>query len=484
MIGCDNSSFNLLGKRIMLQNRTWLAFANETICNHRKALKERGFVNWTTNVKSKFVENDIVYLFMNDDRSVRFKLRVDKVDVPREDGVYWIKSAPKDYTYKLKLVAEYGGNLLKEEVLKRVGFKGGGSILNPSCNNAKLLEYINDVFKIASQTVTFTLPSYYMVVDLGSGAYCKTNVGHEVFNLIPNDFDGRFYGYLPPHDNPNIKRLGAASTDNYVDGVMIVYVQKQPNSINRRIVAFTDKARVYAKKQSNPRLNRFISEEGMQTECTYTIESDYIYDLRAESDPFVFNVSGDDLQMFRMQRFYTGRHPRQEVKMLQWLVDYLQRKGREVDNDFDFQKEIQEVECDEVLSNVSIQPPHYSDGTSGRTMVKKARVSKQALKNANFKCEFDGSHYTFLTDKGVPYMEGHHLIPCTASNAERFWSENKRNIDCPENIICLCPTCHRRIHFGRKDEKDAIIRDLYNKRKLSLQAADLDIAIEELLLLY
>jgi putative uncharacterized protein (fragment) len=386
----------------MVRNRTWLAFANETICNHRKALKERGFINWTTNVTSKFVENDIVYLFMNDDRSIRFKLRVDKVDEPREDGDYWIDSAPKDHTYKLKLVAEYGGNLLKEEVLKRVGFKGGGSILNPSCNNAKLLEYINDVFKIASQTVTFTLPSYYMVVDLGSGAYCKTNIGHEVFNLMSNDFDGRFYGYLPPHDNPNIKELGAASTDNYVDGVMIVYVQKQPNSTNRRIIAFTDKARVHAEKQSNPDLNRFISEEGMQTECTYTIESDYIYDLRTESDPFVFNVSGEDLQMFRMQRFYTGRHPRQEVKMLQWLVDYLQRKGREVDNDFDFQKEIQEVECDEVLSNASIQPPHYSDGTSGRTIVKKASASKQALKNANFKCEFDDSHSTFLTNKGGP----------------------------------------------------------------------------------
>lgn len=234
----------------MVRNRTWLAFANETICNHRKALKERGFINWTTNVTSKFVENDIVYLFMNDDRSIRFKLRVDKVDEPREDGDYWIDSAPKDHTYKLKLVAEYGGNLLKEEVLKRVGFKGGGSILNPSCNNAKLLEYINDVFKIASQTVTFTLPSYYMVVDLGSGAYCKTNIGHEVFNLMSNDFDGRFYGYLPPHDNPNIKELGAASTDNYVDGVMIVYVQKQPNSTNRRIIAFTDKARVHAEKQS------------------------------------------------------------------------------------------------------------------------------------------------------------------------------------------------------------------------------------------
>ena len=468
----------------MVHNRTWLAFANENICNHRKALKELGFVNWTTNVKSKLAENDIVYLFMSDDRSVRFKLRVDKVGVPREDGNYWINLAPNDNTYKLKFVAEYNGNLLKEKVLNKMGFKGGNSILNPSCNNTELLEYINDIFETVSQTATFTLPSYYMVVDLGSGAYCKTNVGHELFNLKPNEVDGRFYGYLPPHDNPNIKKLGAFSSDNYVDGVMIVYVQKQPTSTNRRIVAFTDNARVYADKQSNPYLNRYIYEEGMRTECTYTIESDYIYDLQAEPNPFVFKVSGDDLHMFRRQRFYTGRHPKQEAKMLLWLVNYLQRKGREVDNDFDFQKEIQKIECDEFLADTSKQQPSYTEGASGRIVVKKAYVSKQALRKAKFKCEFDDSHYTFLTDKGVSYMEGHHLIPCTASNTERFWSENKRNIGCVENIICLCPTCHRRIHFGSKDEKEAIIRDLYNKRKLLLQDVGLDISIEELLLLY
>ena len=134
----------------MRNNRTWLTFANETRCNHRKALKELGFINWTTNIRAKFVENDIVYLFMNDDRAVRFKLKVDKVNVPREGGTYW-KQAAKDNTYKLVLVDEYDGNLLDEDALKKVGFKGGGSILNPSCNNTQLLEYINDVFEEASR---------------------------------------------------------------------------------------------------------------------------------------------------------------------------------------------------------------------------------------------------------------------------------------------------------------------------------------------
>ena len=468
----------------MKNNRIWLAFANEEKCNHRKALAEQKFISWTTNIKSKFAVNDIVYLFMNDDRAVRFKLRVTKVNVPREDSYYWNVDAPKDTTYRLELVGkEYDGDLLNEDVLECFGFNGGGSILNPSYSNTQLIGYINDVFEVASKNVF--LPYRYIVVDLESGSYWKNNTGHEVFNLEPNDVDGRFYGYLPPYDNPNIERLGASATDDYVDGVMVVYVKKLPNSNNRQLVAFTDNAKVYAKRQSGASLNRFIVDDGKRVECTYTIESDYIYDLRAETNPFVFDVSGDDLLMFRRQRFYTGRRPKQEIKMLLWLKDYLQRKVKvEEDNDLDFQRKIQEVECGSPLSETSKQQPTYNNGTSGKTVAKKAYIAKQALREANYKCMFDDTHETFLTNKGVPYMEGHHLIPCTSSNAEYYWSKIKRNIDCVENIVCLCPTCHRRIHFGSKEEKSAIIESLYEKRIVLLKSAGFDISIDDLFALY
>lgn len=462
----------------MKHNRTWLAFANENYCNHRKALKEIGLISWTKNIRANFAVNDIVYLFMSDDRAVRFKLRVCKVDVPREDSKYWIIKAPKDSTYQLKLEDEYDGILLNEEVLVRVGFKGGGSILTPNCNNTELIDYVNSVFEIASSNEK--LPSHYIVVDLGSGSYCQHSIGHEVFNLEPNEIDGRFYGYLPPYDNPNIVKLGTSVANGYVDGVMVVYVQKVPASNNRKIVGFTDKARVYAHSQHGSVLNRFIVDGGKRIECTYTIESDYIYDLRSEPDSFVFEVRGKDSQMFRNQRFYIGRHPKQEVKMLQWLIDYIQRKSQENDYDLDFQKEIQEVEADESLTNTFMRQPSYNNGKSGKTVAKKACVSKQALKKANFKCEFDGNHDTFLTNKGVPYMEGHHLIPCTSTNSDDYWTKYKRNIDCVENIVCLCPTCHRRIHFGSNEEKDAIIRFLYQKQISLLRAAGLEISIERL----
>ncbi|UPS45573.1 HNH endonuclease [Prevotella sp. E15-22] len=466
----------------MSNNRTWIAFANESICNHRKAIEELGFVSWTTNVKSKFKENDIVYLFMNDDRAIRFKLRVDKVNVPREDSKYWIDPAPNDDTYRLVLVEEYRGNLLDESVLERVGFNGGGSILTPNCNNTTLIKYVDDVFELARQNIQ--LPSHYIVVDLDSGAYWKNNTGHEVFNLEPNDVDGRFYGYLPPYDNPKIENLGASASDEYVDRVMVVYVKKIPNSTNRQLVAFADNARIYAKPQSGKNLNRFIPDNGKIAECTYTIESDYIYDLRKESNPFVFDVSGEDLQMFRYQRFYTGRRPKQEVKMLKWLINYLQGKVREEDEDFDFQNQVQDSEVSATLSDTAKQQPSFNNGSSGKTVAKKAYISKQALKEAHFKCVFNNSHDTFVTKKGVPYMEGHHLIPCTVSNVEHYWTKFGRNIDCVENIICLCPTCHRRIHFGSKEEKETIIKALYQKQISSLKAAGIDISLEELFSLY
>lgn len=460
------------------ENRTWLVFANEDKCNHRKALRDLGYVSWFS--RSKFAENDIVFLFMNDDRAVRFKLRVAKVGVPREDSDYWIAPAPNDLTSRLELIEEYDGNMLDEDVLRQFGFKGGRSILNSTCNNTELIGYINDVFEITSRTIK--LPSHYVVVDLGSGAYCKSKIGHEVFNLEPNKVDGRFYGYVPPYDNPNIEKLGAAKADEYVDGVMVVYVEKLQDSNNRKMVAFTDNAKVYAQSQSGASLKRFIDHG--KTECTYTIESDYIYDLRTETKPFVFDVSDNDLRMFRGQRFYKGRRPRQEVKMLLWLTDYLQEKRMEEDNDLGFQIGIQNAEMREAMSDTSKQQPIYNNGKSGRTVAKKAAVSKQALKNANFKCMFDERHETFLTNKGKPYMEGHHLIPCTASNSEYFWSQYGINIDCVENIVSLCPTCHRRIHFGSKEEQNAIIGTLYEKQKALMKSVGIDISIDKLLGLY
>lgn len=103
-----------------MKNKTRLAFANEKKCRHADALKELGFISWTM-YRNRFYIGDIVYLFMSDDRYVRFKTVVVETDCERGDTAYWIIPAPKDKTYKLKLIAEYEGDELGEEVLARYG---------------------------------------------------------------------------------------------------------------------------------------------------------------------------------------------------------------------------------------------------------------------------------------------------------------------------------------------------------------------------
>ena len=102
----------------------WLVFANKERCNHAKALQELGYISWRQD-RVRFAVGDIVYLFMSDERCVRFKTIVTAADQERGDGTYWNGVAPKDKTFKLELVEEYNGDALGETKLLEHGFHGG-----------------------------------------------------------------------------------------------------------------------------------------------------------------------------------------------------------------------------------------------------------------------------------------------------------------------------------------------------------------------
>ena len=86
-------------------NRTWIAFANKKRCRHADAINTLGFISWRMG-RARFAIGDIVYLFMSDERYVRFKMIVTAENCKREDKEFWIEKAPDDKTYKLELLAE------------------------------------------------------------------------------------------------------------------------------------------------------------------------------------------------------------------------------------------------------------------------------------------------------------------------------------------------------------------------------------------
>ncbi|WP_239747757.1 HNH endonuclease [Mammaliicoccus sp. P-M56] len=107
------------------------------------------------------------------------------------------------------------------------------------------------------------------------------------------------------------------------------------------------------------------------------------------------------------------------------------------------------------------------------------KESLEAKKKSNWVCEFDKSHKTFINESdGKPHVEAHHLIPMAAQGLY------ENSIDFSGNIICLCPTCHRRIHHSINEDKKVMLKYFYNKRRNIYKKMDIDIDVNELYKMY
>lgn len=110
-------------------------------------------------------------------------------------------------------------------------------------------------------------------------------------------------------------------------------------------------------------------------------------------------------------------------------------------------------------------------------------LGKIAIKKAYYQCEHDYTHTTFISKKTKKsYMEAHHLIPVCFQ--QEIWDKYGVNIDCVENLVSLCPTCHKAFHYGSNEVKSALIEDLYKTCAPKYNAIGLNISLEEIKNLY
>jgi hypothetical protein len=170
----------------------------------------------------------------------------------------------------------------------------------------------------------------------------------------------------------------------------------------------------------------------------------------------------------------------------------INEKGENVLNSLDIEKEEEEILdfkfqnkvnkskiCStEELDGLDNRKPQLNSSSSQRYTTH-ARVSKTVLALCDYKCEIDEKHISFIAAIDNPYMEGHHLIPMKAQ--DDFGSVN---IDCSDNICCLCPNCHKAIHLGNKDEKTQRLLHLYNKKIERLENKRIEISFDKLLYKY
>ncbi len=75
-------------------------------------------------------------------------------------------------------------------------------------------------------------------------------------------------------------------------------------------------------------------------------------------------------------------------------------------------------------------------------------VSEYVKKRAGYRCELCGLE-GFMQANGKQYAEAHHLF-------ELAKMKDESRFEHPDYMICLCPRCHRIVHYGSDEEIDKI----------------------------
>lgn len=102
-------------------------------------------------------------------------------------------------------------------------------------------------------------------------------------------------------------------------------------------------------------------------------------------------------------------------------------------------------------------------------------VVDTVLADNKYSCEIDASHQTFISNKGVKYMEVTPLIPF------REGLQYGSIIRSEANALCLCPNCKAKFLYGTVDDREEMIFALFKKHKSKLKEAGIDVTLQQVL---
>jgi|GEM_PF-2934279 len=106
-----------------------------------------------------------------------------------------------------------------------------------------------------------------------------------------------------------------------------------------------------------------------------------------------------------------------------------------------------------------------------KTMMKRNQKFREIVfERENYTCELCGTTETFTEENGKQYFEGHHIIMYNYESQQRY----KYLLDSLQNISCLCPLCHKKIHHSDKGTIKKYVIQLFMNHKELLTLYDID----------
>ena len=274
-------------------------------------------------------------------------------------------------------------------------------------------------------------------------AYFDGKIDESSFNKLKELKAGtiKAWGFVPKGDTME----APSSWSNLKEGDLVFFYGKK-QFFHLAIVHFKLHNQEIAKELWQ------VDDQGRTWEYMYFIREDK--SIQLPYDPSIL-IRADGEQ-------YSSKHI---VRGAQLLTDrnaivmksYLEEKeGTSLDEDnidptyeeeVSFYKKVKEPltikEAEDVIKKIALE-------AQGKPVKEKVKIAKMLVRNPKFSrlvkeragyiCEICGEK-PFMQKNACFYAEAHHKNELA-----------KTKIDNPEDMICVCPTCHRVIHFGTESE--------------------------------
>lgn len=153
------------------------------------------------------------------------------------------------------------------------------------------------------------------------------------------------------------------------------------------------------------------------------------------------HFKGNDIQQDNIKKIVTDvdySETKVNIPVDEWKKEQDKRKVKSFDenNFIELAKKYKEKNIKEKTTTVK----QYS-----RSIL----VGEFARRMANGICQLCGENAPFLNKEGEPFLEVHHIKELANSGSDSF-----------DNVIALCPNCHRKIHILHNEEDIEFLTDL------------------------
>lgn len=298
------------------------------------------------------------------------------------------------------------------------------------------------------------------------------NESHKNIKVDKNIYPAQYY--IVPDNHIVIQPIGTRSSiEEFMKqnstrwAEKRIYEDKWLQSYNGTVL-FTKKGKIFAKG--------FITNIEDSKEEKYPL--DFYYNLTIVDNidyKKVLEIANPNLTCFRK---YTLLDLEKSAEVFKYInseqIVYLN------DNEANLILQDTLTDIKPVNKNEAPQPVKEAKIQNGiKVFPRNLAYSKQALENANYTCEFDNTHKTFISNStNKQFMEAHHLIPLKVQDVFNY------SLDVPGNIVSLCPSCHRKIHLGILKDKKEMIQFLLNKREETLLKYAIEVNEDKLKTIY